>query len=670
MNIVEVGVRDLRVLQDFHLDLANHRNNIIFINGSNGRGKTTLLLALRWCFFAANINPRDFSWASRKKVESTGEGSIEVFVKFALASPGDFAIIRRVQSVRQTAGSDLEFTGNSVLTVTQLFADTSKPSLVHPRPEEWLADHLPERFEKFILFDGELMYKFFDVSVKGAIENAVREIANIDVLEEVVQSLQSQLGRLNSRAAKLSGANAERLNLGLSEAMRVHDAVQRNLKTAIDSVESLKSARERYSSELKGYESAARFLETNKRLREELASVDLIIRDYDNRLNKAVFETGIASLILSRVRYPLDKHIRTAEEAGRYPADFQPRALQQLLDKKECLCGRPLEKPSPEYSSVFGVIETSVNSGELGRELQAIDRGVASSAAVLSAARRTMKTTVEDFKRATADRSQILGELEKIEPKLEGVRENEAHIQDMARRLKVADNEFAEAVRQVEILKFKSDEALRDIVNARSKFQKAMSNSSEAEVLKRKVDFLEAVIAQAMIFNGSILESVRLRLERFVAEEYSKIKRGHFSTKITEDFEILTFNDEGIPVTLSEGETMIKAYIFSIALRQVVGLKFPLIVDTPYGRLDEANRELITNTLASLASITKEHQLIFMMHSAEYSPFSRDDFAKSSPFESYLAWNQDSDVTSLERGIDPEWLKFGAWKDWHERNKT
>lgn len=668
MKIVEIEINNFRLLRNFKIDLESSESNLVFINGSNGRGKTTLLTALRWCFFGHNLDPSDLSSAERADLKSATESSITVTVKFALNTRGDRATVKRSQKLTIDDDGAISVMATPTLVITEQYSDAKRPTHVVPSPENWLETYLPERFEKFILFDGELMYKFFDVSVKGAIENAVREIANIDLLDSVVENLKGQSARHNTALAKLSGANAEKLQLALNETVRVKDGLVDNLKKLTENIDDLRSQKHYYDSELRGHEEASVFLEENKRLRIHFEQLRERLLDLDSRRTKGIFETGISSLLLSRVRYPLDRHIRDAEEAGRYPADFQPKALQMLLDQNKCLCNRSLEDGSTAFHAVSEVIKTSMNAGELGAELQIMDKGVSVTEARLIGFKESLERAQKDYVQTKKEFAVVQSDLDKLAPKLEGIRGNEDYIREIAGKLKNAERDLTALKVHSEQLVQQVERSDNDIASAQKKFDKATAGTLNAEAIREKVEFLGKVISQAESFNQQILESVRARLELYVSEQYARVKRGDFVTKITEDFEVQTFSKNGLPASLSEGEKMLKAYIFSIALREVVGLKFPLIVDTPFGRLGEENRKLITSTLRDLLKSGKDHQVMFMMHDGEYTPYTRDDFSDISPFEGYLDWKESEAETSLGLGIDPSWLEFSAWKDWADRS--
>jgi hypothetical protein len=130
-------------------------------------------------------------------------------------------------------------------------------------------------------------------------------------------------------------------------------------------------------------------------------------------------------------------------------------------------------------------------------------------------------------------------------------------------------------------------------------------------------------------------------------------------------------NEFGKETELSEGEKMMKAYIFSICLREVINLGFPLVVDTPFGRLDSPNRAELAKMLSNFLEeeVAKSNrQAFFLMQDTEYNPYTRKYFEHLKPIEAYLAKdnNFENIKSDLGYGIDEDWFLFESWKDWKE----
>lgn len=668
MKILSVSVRNFRLLHEFDLSLNESASDLVFINGSNGHGKTSLLGAFRFCFFDEEVRSQDFSYAELEKLPNGGSSEISVTVKFGLGSDGNFAIVTRTQRVQISEGSEPVLQGSSNLDVTLAFGDSSRPAEVHPDPESWLERNLPSRFKNFFLFDGELMYKFFDVSVKGAIENAVKEIAQIDLFEEILGYVRANRNSVGAKLAKISGTDAEKLQKSLIASRDLRDQIVANARKVAEQKQKLKERHIELSRLLEAHKDASKFLERNKELQESLNRLGNQRKNIEETMNKEIMQAGIAAFLVSRSDYPLQKHIRIADERGKYPADFKPDALEKLLAQNSCLCGRHLDETSEARHAVEHLLERSKSAGPLGKELQylrdslLVSRGVAiKSADSVESNKVLLREVLQELKRLKAEK-------DLLEPKIEGIKGNAENIHKLSMELKQIDAEILEIDAAAKRSAVEYERAESQLKSDQKKFEKATASSEEAMRLRIRLDFLDTVIEESDGFSGKVLEGVRQNLEIFVSSRFSKVKQGKFMTRITDDFEVLTLNQDGTIASLSEGQKMLKAYIFSIALREVVGLNFPLIVDTPFGRIDERNREALAESLCELIDPSKggSQQVIFMMHDGEYTPYTKRHFDNVTSSENYLELLGPGNESRLKTGIDPQWLELTAWSDWHK----
>jgi DNA sulfur modification protein DndD len=178
---------------------------------------------------------------------------------------------------------------------------------------------------------------------------------------------------------------------------------------------------------------------------------------------------------------------------------------------------------------------------------------------------------------------------------------------------------------------------------------------------------LEQAIGEAELFKKEVIGSVRLKLQRSLTSSFKQVEgASSFETKVSDEFEVQTLDSLDREVDLSEGQKMIKAYMFSVALRDVIGLSYPLIVDTPIGRMDTGNVDLLSREIKKLFDGPRISQVVMMMHDNEYTPYTKKKLEGLEPLEMYLEQNLDEDESTLKRGINPEWLNKGAWKDWNE----
>jgi len=672
MKISSVKVTNFKRLKNFDLDFSSSDSNLAFVNGSNGNGKSTFLKTFRWCFFGEEISPLDFSFAALDDLASGEISQIVVEVRLLINDLGDVATVRREQSVRRTDSQEpktVEFLGPEELSIIIAYANHAIPSDNLPDPRAWLESNLPQRFKRFILFDGELMYKFFDLSVKGAIEDAVREIAKIDLFDSVVARIQEILNRNNQKVAKLSGAAAEKFESELKAKSDEKERIAAMLRNKRHEKESFESTISELHDKLRGKEELETYLETNRELREKLNAKHEHKKSLDNSLSKILLFTGVHNLLHARVKYPVEKHVREAEKTGKYPADFSPEALKRILDDKNCICGRHLAEDSDEAKRVLKIISVSENSGDIGSELKKIEIGVSTVGGMLSKSQENSAFVVSELKNCENEIRKLTKEINDLQPQLEGVKGNHEDILQLSKNLKTAQANYADVIREETLIISTLTKVSAEVNALEKKFKTALGNTAEIEKLKARGEFLSKVIKQASTFSDEIMGTVRKQLENSISKRFVRVQGcANYRVAVTEDFEVNVFTDSGAQPELNEGSKMALAYIFSIALREVVGLSFPLIVDTPLGRVSSKNRAMLAEALYELVTSGTKHQVILMMHDGEYSPYTKRDFAPANPLEAYLALAKDERESTLALGIDPDWTTRDAWKDWADGN--
>jgi DNA sulfur modification protein DndD len=239
----------------------------------------------------------------------------------------------------------------------------------------------------------------------------------------------------------------------------------------------------------------------------------------------------------------------------------------------------------------------------------------------------------------------------------------------LSKSLKTAQTNYADVIREETLIISSLTKVTAEVGAIEKKFNTALGNSTESEKLKARGEFLNRAIGQAATFADEIMGTVRKQLEDSISKRFVRVQGcGNYRVSVTEDFDVNVFSDTGTQPELNEGSKMALAYIFSIALREVVGLSFPLIVDTPLGRVSSKNRAMLAEALYELVTSGTKHQVILMMHDGEYSPYTKRDFAPAQPLETYLALSRDERESRLEFGIDPDWTTRDAWKDWADGN--
>ena len=669
MKIEKVSVRNFGIIADIDLDISAKEGSLVFLNGRNGRGKTTFQSALRWCFYGDEPASAKFlsSWAlNNAQVGDTLTTRVEA--EITMDTAGTTAVIERTQIFQKSDTAIPKRLGQPQLTVKIRKSDAGSLTDIKADPEMWVQSYFPKRLINFFLFDGEMMKNFFDLKVKGAVENAVREIAGVDRFDNIAQNMAAAETQLNRKIAKLTGAKAEKINIQLEAQQKLLVEIFLEWKTLNDRLAANKSRSEEISNILEGLEGQADAADRLKYLDAEEA-------DHKNKLTKAeeefqseILTNGTNSLLVGA--FPeLRSQVARAKQEDWLPPPFEPERLEKLIEDGTCICGIHLTPGDTYTNALHLLIEKHRVSSGVGKVLDQMSRQIDIVELNLHQGWRIIQDKNTSIMQITKDIGRVQKEKERLLEIMKGSDVTEIRL--LVEEKKNLDKEREKLVTSTAILLGQNESQTFKVETLQKDLEQATEGNKEAEHLQKEAKWAREISEAAGMIHQSAIKQVRQRLQESFSAKFSVIKKGKFITEITNDFEVKTLNEFGHETELSEGEKMMKAYIFAISLREVINLGFPLVVDTPFGRLDSPNRAELAKMLSKFLEdevSNSNRQAFFLMQDTEYTPYTRKYFEKLKPIEAYLAKDDEYEniKSNLGYGIDPDWLLYESWKDWAE----
>jgi DNA sulfur modification protein DndD len=671
MIIKNIQISNFGILKEISLNLDGMNNNVLFINGENGRGKTTFQSAIKWCIYGTEPTNQNkfFSNSTLAEMAVQEKNCVSVSITISIED-GKSAVIERKQYFEKNKNGYALKVGKTDLLVKIIEPLPSREVSTHPNPEAWLNEKFPIRFANFFLFDGELMRDFFSLSVKGAIEDAVKQIAGVDIFDEISQKFKAIEVSNNRKISKLSGSKAEKINEDLEIAksdLEQHRILLQeiNFEIALCNERSIDT-----DNKLKNYEGYEFKSSAISSLTDEIAEISDNIKDHESQFYKMIYKNGTFGFFASALG-KLDVVVNKATEEDRLPPPFMPDRIKKLIQDKMCICGSDLTHDVVKIENLNILIDRYKMSSDIGLIINETNNTIFNQKKIVINNIKHIENYKENIAKLksklstkTKSRETLLDELGNVDI---------MHIKELAKLKKELISKKDDLVRHEALLSQKINELTQKVRELDKKFKEASKGNEDAKVLTKEAEFAVELAAAASSIHKMAIEQTRIKLEESVSTKFSKVIDKEIArTEINENFEVLTkWQVNGKEMILSEGEAMMKAYIFSIALREIINLDFPLIVDTPLGRLSEKPRATLASMLSELILseyVDNDRQIIFLMTDSEYTPYTKKNFAEAKPSELYLSVSEGSNhqISNIAIGIDPEWYKLTAWKDWHE----
>lgn len=614
-------------------------NGVIITWGNNGRGKTKLLNAFRYALYGKFQNRRgaNVELTRLSNIESHKDGRYGFKVVLRMTDGVNSYELTRQYKLR--AGITKPIKNDDYEQHVYLKRDGA----ILPAAE---ADHIlrlvmPEQVSRFFLFDGELLQEYEDLimedsnqgsAIKGSIENILGmpvltngAVASGMVHEEYLKAM-TRVAKSNQQTEQI-GATIEAFEAQLQKHIHEFERMKYEL-----SEELMKKAQLTGEAEQNEH---VRTLLTNMNALEQTIEEKKARRD--GILSQIVVTTKDAwkSLIGSRVTSVLNgvktraQELESKEKAQQIASGFV-EDMKKAVSEKHChLCEQGIEG-ALIARIVERIKKTESSYGGLSIEEAAELKRLQGRCAVLEGMQLpSVKGRLEVLEQQLAA---VRVEIGSSERELKSVREElERHgdIKDLSAAA-------AENLRQLTICltkignledgKKKESDKIASIktaiVGQYAKLEK-LATDSDMLLAKKKADLCGQITSIFEEGIGKYRDELKAKVEKDATDLFVRITNDPDYEKllINENYGLEIVHTTGVIVPLrSSGNEHMVALALIGALHKNAPLHGPVIMDSPFGRLDPVHKRNITEVLPMLSD-----QVILLAYTSEIDEqFARD----------------------------------------------
>ncbi len=596
-------------------------HNVTVVYGANGAGKTALLNAFTWCLYkqttegferpAELVNHR--AWAEAKEGDSV---TCRVVVEFE--HEGQAFTAERVTVDRKTAGPRRERIRDAEVSL-EFIDEGGRHHAARENPEGSLNQILPDRLHRFFFFDGERIENLVKPAAYAEIEDAIKTVLGLEVIERSVKHL-AEARRILEDDLKEVGSDEERR---LTEEVNRTRAELDDLKDVRKTTTSNRAAREddldRVNTRLSGLEDARELQQKREELEGSLNENEQRIHETRESLGRSINERGYFAFVGNLAQQTTEK-FESRREKGEIPSDIKLQFVVDLLERGKCICGTALHDGEHAYS------EVEAWKARAGRsDVEAAWTRLPMQATWFADSRDELFTNLHQASKDLAnyrDTSRRLNEkLSEISESLSQVDSDE--IRDLEGRRDDLKRQVEEDIRRLGALDRDIEHAERRIREKEAELEGARAQDQQAELAKRRV---RAAREAREVFEEILklrTEEVRVQLDDRLKQLYAEISFKAYVPELRPNFQLdLTYGTSGpeILVAKSTGENQILSLAFVGALAERArersleakrsggdamlsfpGGIYPIVMDSPFGSLDESYQKQIARAIPRLA---------------------------------------------------------------------
>jgi DNA sulfur modification protein DndD len=622
MRLHRLHLRNFRQFRSETVEFAlGEDRNVTVIHGQNGSGKTTLKNAFLWVLYdETDFNLRPDELASQGALAEVGKGEtvpVEATLEFEHEDV-TYELSRRRDYQKQAPEDYLGEVVDEDLALSYRGPGGDRGS--RGNPQRAIEQILPERLCDLFFFDGEYITKLSEGRSQAEVQEAIRNVMGLTIIERSIRHLGDVEGRFEAEVkehadTELSNLLDERRNLRASV-----DDLEGSIETKEDSRERLRGEVEEIDTRLQGIEEAADLQEERKALEAERERIEGRIEEIGRDLDSELSKRGHLPFAMPAIEATA-KDLDDLRERGEIPSEVSNQFVERLLSSGECICGRPLEEGTHPYESVASYRSDAAANG--------IDRAAIRIVSHLTNVRDERRAYLENVDSLLEDRAALRDELTSVEERLDEIG---GELEDMnladpetgetpselqrARERKLDERE--QLNRDIGRLENELEDERERLESTDERIDEARQEESVAELARRRMQATAAVQGQLQASFEGLQDRVREWSNTLVSETFDEIATKGYDAEITDEFELRIrdrLQSEYLEVDKSRGERQVASLTFIGSLVQIAreryesdteteyfsGGIYPIVMDSPFGALDDEHRRTVSHTIPRMA---------------------------------------------------------------------
>jgi len=607
--------------------------NVVVLHGHNGSGKTCLLNAFVWCLYGETTpdleSPeRMVNERALAELAAGDQCLASVELRYSDGSGEDFVAKRVATASRAADGSIQERLGDVSLGVHRLSGEFETLQ----SPQLYLSKMLPKDLYPFFFFNGERVETLAGKDAYERVEGGVKTLLNVEVFERGVKHLEKVVAKELLEKLKAHGGQslADEVNRR-SDLENQRDCLLEKIDEAERNIAALDDEMDQIDQRRSQMAELHELIAKRKAAEGELDAARARLREVEEETRAEISRNGF----LAFARGTLDTTqglVAEAREKGDLPAKLKPQFVDDLLESRICICGRVVSEHSPEEQELLDWKES------VG--LAALEEAISSTAGAIP---NLLQRREHFFQRIDDLRGRQDQELSQIRDRTDAIAELKDRIGDRS-----ASEEQAELDQRWRTLSDrKSDEvvflkeqgsALADINEGIKASDAQIAKLEAADEQGKRVKRQKESVGRVADALGEISElqkrDVRSSLDAIVSEMWSDAAVKDYRARVSKDFRLELFKtvagSEQPVHGASTGEKQVLALAFVGALvrkaREISegnrsadsalsgGGDYPLVMDSPFGSLEEDYQAKVADWIPGLAK-----QVVMMVSRTQWT---------------------------------------------------
>ena len=578
--------------------------NVTVIRAENSVGKTSLLTAINWCFFKQLPSEAEFENQDKLVNDFARLNENITKTKIEIEFRHEGKLYRAMRSYDQSTKTTHD------LKLTELTDDGEIP-LTATDPQKFINSVIPQEMAPHFFFYGEHTSKYMGEGGSRHFAKAVRSILGATVANMALSDLNQVFKDYHKEAAKSTSVEAETISDEIEEI----DRKIAKFNSEIEQNETQEQLAQEQIDRLNTQLANSQSIKEDSKQRTRLESKrDNLVADQGKTYSRQkawLNSYGIAVLAKDLIKNTRE-FLETEDTRKKIPGPYNEKFVNELLADEVCVCGRDLKKGSKEHDCVSSLLKNATDEIVMSR--------IMSTSSAFASLEATSNSAWETFKRNEEDLVRIQGDINSAETELNEIsdRLSQHNTSDIA--------EKEEARKRAQQLRKKSADRRVELKTYIDRLQRDRADKVRVQnELTRQSDNAKRFVKKAQVAGelirrlGSRLSdeeaAARSSIENRISDIIVKFMRRTLTAKLDKNYQLRILDENDFEAAKSTGEKQLLGLAFTAAIAHhaknrrsqgndilLAGTEAPLVVDSPFGHLDEEYRRAVSTFMPELAS--------------------------------------------------------------------
>ncbi|MBD2563684.1 MULTISPECIES: AAA family ATPase [Nostoc] len=589
--------------------------NTTIIHGNNGSGKTSLLNAFTWVlydkFSAAFASIEQL--VNKRAIAETQKGqAVECWVEIGWEHEGKRYRVKRACRGYKNEG---DFDAGKTQLTMWVGADDGKWNIPTQQPDDIINQILPATLHQYFFFDGERIEEIVRSDKKAEIAEATKIFLGVEVINRSIRHLGDAKKTLENELKAIGDSETKQLLRQQEKLEQERERITKRQTEIKEELEYQQTFKKETSNRLRELSAAKELQERWQDLESQKAANQEEYKKTKEALKKVISARGY-TVLLSETTSQFRGIINDLKQRGELTSGISREFVNDLLNSQRCICGAELYEGNHSHTHVSAWLNKAGSS--------AVEETAIRMSAQVDEIDKQAIGFWEEVDREQTRINQLRQIISQIESDLDNIQERlrkdaNEEISSLQKRLDEIESKIDELNREQGANQQQIAQLTTEIEGLNKQIAKQKLNEDKQTLAQRRINATQDAIERLTEVRNRQEQQFRLQLEKRVQEIFMEISVTPYIPKISDKYELtLVENTTGIeaPVAASTGENQILSLSFIASIIDKVrewsekrkmmmipdSSTFPIVMDSPFGSLDESSRRHIAKTIPQLAN--------------------------------------------------------------------